>query len=213
MAFHGSGKMTITRWDRAEPDDSRAVQSIHDGTARWLVLLACVLSLCGGLTLTAAAAEPVSFPGAGPAAVVTLTGTFYQAAGAKPQAVVLLHTCGGLSPHEYALADWFVSKGHDALVVDSFGPRHVTNVCNHPAAPRRTIAPLTRFSPSPGSGHVPMWMPAGLPSSVGRMAAARRWPPTWRSWCGMRRSPARASAPRSPCIRRAANPALICQGA
>ncbi len=76
----------------------------------------------------AAAAEPVSFPGIGPSASVTLTGTFYQAAGehaagTRAPAVVLLHTCGGVQPHEYAWAEWFAGHGYSALVVDSFGPR------------------------------------------------------------------------------------------
>jgi dienelactone hydrolase len=80
----------------------------------------------------AATAEPVTFPGAGPAATVTLSASFYRAAGARTPAMVLLHTCAGLTAHEHDWAAWFVANGYSALVVDSFGPRRVINVCNHP---------------------------------------------------------------------------------
>lgn len=103
---------------------------------RVAMMAACLLAAWCGEPNAAAAAEPVSFPSVGPFASVTLTGAFYQAAGTRAPAVVLLHTCGGISPHEYAWADWFVSKGYSALVVDSFRPRGVSNLCG-----RRGAAP------------------------------------------------------------------------
>ncbi len=101
---------------------------MHTPTCRLVALAACLLAVWA---TACRAAEPVSFPGAGPAASVTLIGTFYRAAGARVPAVVLLHTCGGVQPHEYAWADWFVSQGYSALVVDSFRPRGVSNICGH----------------------------------------------------------------------------------
>jgi len=102
------------------------------------MLAACLLAAWCGEPNAAAAAEPVSFPGVGPSASVTLTGTFYQAAGTRTPAVVLLHTCSGVQPHLYAWAEWFAGKGYSALVVDSFGPRRVTSLCGHPGAPTPT---------------------------------------------------------------------------
>lgn len=62
---------------------------------------------------------------------VTLTARLMLPAGAGPfPAMVLLHTCAGLTGTFIDnWAAWFVSKGYAALVVDSFGPRHVRNVC------------------------------------------------------------------------------------
>lgn len=75
-------------------------------------------------------AENVTFPSLGTQASVVLTATLYHPAGAGPfPAMVLLHTCAGLGPHEDDWAKWFAEHGYLALVVDSFGPRGVRNVC------------------------------------------------------------------------------------
>ena len=44
-------------------------------------------------------------------------------------AVVVLHGCNGVSPHTRAWARRLVSWGYAALIVDSFRPRGITNVC------------------------------------------------------------------------------------
>jgi dienelactone hydrolase len=46
-------------------------------------------------------------------------------------AVVVMHGCSGISPSTYAWARRLASWGYAALVVDSFGPRGVKNVCGH----------------------------------------------------------------------------------
>jgi dienelactone hydrolase len=46
-------------------------------------------------------------------------------------AVVVMHGCNGISPGTYTWARRLASWGYAALVVDSFGPRGVKNVCGH----------------------------------------------------------------------------------
>jgi dienelactone hydrolase len=45
-------------------------------------------------------------------------------------AVVVLHGCNGVSPHTRGWARRLVSWGYAALIVDSFRPRGMDNVCN-----------------------------------------------------------------------------------
>jgi hypothetical protein len=66
---------------------------------------------------------------------VQLTGQLYQPAGGGPfPAVVFLHGCAGIDPVQghwaYRLQQW----GYVVLLVDSFGPRGVTNLCASPVA-------------------------------------------------------------------------------
>ncbi len=74
--------------------------------------------------------SPVSFPTKASDGV-TLTGTLYEPPGltTRVPAVVVLHTCAGLGPNDGTWANWFAENGYVALVVDSFGPRHVGRVC------------------------------------------------------------------------------------
>ena len=71
----------------------------------------------------------VSFPSKDPG--VTLTGTLYQPPGltAPAPAVVVLHACDGIDDAAISWADWLAQNGYVALMVDSFGPRHVDRVC------------------------------------------------------------------------------------
>jgi hypothetical protein len=46
-------------------------------------------------------------------------------------AMVLLHGCGGVVPHDRVWAQQLVAWGYVAMLVDSFRPRGVDNVCNH----------------------------------------------------------------------------------
>jgi dienelactone hydrolase len=74
--------------------------------------------------------ENVTFPSLGAQASVVLTAALYHPTGAGPfPAMVLLHTCSGIAPYEGDWAKWFAERGYLALVVDSFGPRGVRNVC------------------------------------------------------------------------------------
>jgi dienelactone hydrolase len=89
-----------------------------------------------GLLLAAAiAATPVSFLSKN--GTTSLTGSFYSAGPAKLPAVVVLHTCAGIDDAMTDWAQWLAQSGYDALVVDSFGPRHVESVCGtHNVPPR-----------------------------------------------------------------------------
>ena len=52
------------------------------------------------------------------------------AAMASRSAVVLLHTCAGLSDHDTVWAERLVDWGHTVLVVDSLAPRDQTYLCD-----------------------------------------------------------------------------------
>jgi dienelactone hydrolase len=57
----------------------------------------------------------------------------YIPAGSGPfSAVVVLHGCDGVGPHYRAWARQLRDWGYAAMLVNSFGPRGVSNVCNHP---------------------------------------------------------------------------------
>ena len=73
--------------------------------------------------------SPVSFPSKD--AGVPLTGTLYEPVGLSAHAagVVMMHTCAGLDANLAAWGNWFAQNGYIALAVDSFSPRHVSNVC------------------------------------------------------------------------------------
>lgn len=59
-----------------------------------------------------------------------LSGRLFKPAGAGPfPAVILEHTCAGVSEHLRAWADEAVKRGYVAYVIDSFGPRGVLNAC------------------------------------------------------------------------------------
>ncbi|HTZ54438.1 MAG TPA: dienelactone hydrolase family protein [Candidatus Acidoferrum sp.] len=85
--------------------------------------------------------SPVSFPTKASDGVM-LTGTLYEPPGltSRVPAVVILHTCAGLSPNDASWGTWFAENGYVGLVVDSFGPRHVDRVCGSPAVPSRLRA-------------------------------------------------------------------------
>ena len=79
-------------------------------------------------------AEPVRFPSvavgnltAGP----EITGWLYRPSGAGPfPAIVLAHTCGGVSDQTEMWAKRLVSWGYVVVAPDSFGPRGEKNVCS-----------------------------------------------------------------------------------
>jgi dienelactone hydrolase len=106
-----------------------------------LALPAVVLALaaCGGVARSVDI--PRRPPAEGPAlAPAHLTGYVVRPEGTGPfGAVILLHGCSGLgletthrAPYHRNLewAEWYRSRGYVALILDSFGPRRLTNeVC------------------------------------------------------------------------------------
>ena len=59
-------------------------------------------------------------------------GELFVPPGAGPfPAVIVLHGCNGVSPHTRGWARRMASWGYAALVIDSFRPRGVVNVCNN----------------------------------------------------------------------------------
>jgi dienelactone hydrolase len=91
------------------------------------------LLLCTLIALTACAHTPLAFDaGASDGPGANAQGELFLPDGVGPfPAVVLLHGCDGVGPHYRAWARRLSSWGYAALLVDSFGPRHVTTVCNH----------------------------------------------------------------------------------
>ncbi len=82
-----------------------------------------------GLT-DAAGGDRVSFQSAASTSPVALIGYLYRPEGPGPfPAMVLLHTCAGLSTNQHQWGEWFRTRLYAALVVDSFSPRHQNNVC------------------------------------------------------------------------------------
>jgi dienelactone hydrolase len=81
-----------------------------------------------------AAAESVRFPSVAVGNVTAgpeITGWLYRPSGAGPfPAIVLAHTCGGVSEQTEMWAKRLVSWGYVVLAPDSFGPRGEKNVCS-----------------------------------------------------------------------------------
>lgn len=62
---------------------------------------------------------------------VPLRGYLARPDGDRPRAaIVLLHTCAGISEHERYWSDLLVSWGYVVLTVDSLGPRGVEYICD-----------------------------------------------------------------------------------
>src|SRR5688572_26468449 len=94
------------------------------------VLLAAAAAGCAG---------NVRFPGPTSDAK-TLTGSLFRPNGAGSfPAVVLLHTCGGIT-FEPDWAKWLAAEGYVALLVDSFRARGVMNTCSSGSAGPSTSA-------------------------------------------------------------------------
>jgi dienelactone hydrolase len=90
--------------------------------ATWLL---AVLLATAGCSATA-----VRFPNATPAAPLEIPATLVMPGGAGPfPAVVLLHGCHGVLPVTRRWARWFRDRGYAALVVDSWTPRRIDELC------------------------------------------------------------------------------------
>ena len=87
------------------------------------------------LVLLGGCATQVRFPSASQTRPVMLSAVVSRPEGAgRFPAMILLHTCGGLSSHELTWALWLNSRGYVTVAVDSFSPRGLSNACggNHP---------------------------------------------------------------------------------
>ena len=91
------------------------------------LLVVCVVSTARAQA--PAAPIDVTFPGVD--RTLALTGHLYRPEGSGPfPAVVLLHGCGGIALTHHGWAERLRRWGYVALLVDSFGPRGETNVCD-----------------------------------------------------------------------------------
>ncbi|MGH7384746.1 MAG: dienelactone hydrolase family protein, partial [Candidatus Rokuibacteriota bacterium] len=90
------------------------------------VTAATLLAGCAGLT----GPDTVRFPNVTPGAPLPIAGTLVRPAGPGPfPAVVQLHGCAGVEAQSLRWARWMADHGYVALVVDSFGPRHIAGDC------------------------------------------------------------------------------------
>ena len=100
------------------------------GAARSLVHLSAALLL--GLGGTAAQAQQaVRLPSADGKPPTALAATLFKPASAQgpARAVALFHGCGGVGMNVSRMAQRLAGQGIAALVVDSFGPRRITDAC------------------------------------------------------------------------------------
>ena len=89
-----------------------------------VALAGALASGCAG-TVASQRQIPVSLP-----RPATLTGDIHKPAGDGPfPALVLLHGCSGIQPNTLAWAQWLVSQGYVALVLDSFSGRGMKRLC------------------------------------------------------------------------------------
>jgi len=91
---------------------------------RWLFLLV----LFSAAPALAQQAVRVSVPE--PAGTVNLAAQLYRpSAPGRVPAVAIFHGCGGVGVNNTRMAGLLKDWGYAALVVDSFGARHMTDVC------------------------------------------------------------------------------------
>lgn len=95
---------------------------------RLLAIALALILVCGG-----ASAQSVRFPsvavGNSPAGP-EITGRMYRPAGTGPfPAIILAHSCAGVTPHTEIWGKRLASWGYVVLAPDSFGPRGEKSVC------------------------------------------------------------------------------------
>jgi dienelactone hydrolase len=97
-------------------------------TFRTALAAALLASMIGSVTAQHA---PLSFSDANVGALRSdQPGELILPQGSGPfPAVIVLHGCDGVSPHYRIWARWLASWGYAALIVDSFRPRGIANVC------------------------------------------------------------------------------------
>jgi hypothetical protein len=107
-------------------------------------------------------------------------------------AVVVLHSCIGMTGHFTGIADRLSSWGYVALAVDSFGPSGITDRCGVGAA-------ISRSMPTRRCATCRSWISSirpGWPFSANRWAANRRSLLSRETWLG--NISQNGFAPRSP---------------
>jgi len=117
----------------------------HSATWNVVLMLAMLVPGCtGGRGAEAAEFDKVAIPlldqGKPDSADTAVEGYLFKAAGTGPfPAIILMHGCDGME-WERRQATWqllkgyaerYVTHGYVALVLDSFAPRHVTNICGN----------------------------------------------------------------------------------
>ncbi|MDK2126528.1 dienelactone hydrolase family protein [Parachitinimonas caeni] len=98
-------------------------------------------------TLSTVAAETISFPAPNN---LTLSGEWFPAKAPPAPAVILAHGCAGLygtqntiHPRDAAMVEYLNERGYSVLMVDSFRPRGMKEICTTPIS-KRTISPTDR---------------------------------------------------------------------
>jgi dienelactone hydrolase len=95
---------------------------VHHGWSRFVAL--------GLGLLMVGCSQYVHFPSASLSQRDLLEGSLYRPQGDGPfPAMVLLHGCSGLGENALRWASWLKDEGYVALAVDSFAPRHISNIC------------------------------------------------------------------------------------
>jgi len=111
--------------------------------------LVCSLAVVVALALTGCASRGL-FPNATPGAPLMIPAVEFIPDGPGPfPAIVLLHTCHGVSASNFEWARWFRERGYDALVVDSWKPRGITKGGCTPRS--RDVANTERFDDAVGA--------------------------------------------------------------
>jgi len=113
------GMTSQTRMDIA----SRRITSVGI-----LLVAMAVLTVSGARGATA---PPVDVSFLDDARKLQLTGHLYEPDGPGPYpAVVMMHGCGGIGSNQHDWGRRLQAWGYVALIVDSFGPRGKTNICD-----------------------------------------------------------------------------------
>jgi dienelactone hydrolase len=99
-------------------------------------ILIALLLLTFGAAMSAAAADTVTFKSTSKTKGnerLMLTGNLTRPDGHGPfPAVVLLHGCQGITAHYQNWLERLAAWDYVALIVDSFGPRHISSDCSYP---------------------------------------------------------------------------------
>lgn len=116
------------------------------------MLMSMGRTVLGGLLavlLLSGCAGRVGFLNVAPDAPLWIPATLYRPPGPGPfPAVVLLHGCEGVSTSHHDWARWFREHGYVALIVDSWGPRGLSETCTFGG---RDVDRFARFDDATGA--------------------------------------------------------------
>lgn len=111
------------------------------------------------------ASGSLSFPNATPGKPLEVPAWEYRPEGAGPfPAVVLLHSCHGVSASTHDWGRWFRDQGYVALVVDSWGARGIGRGCD---ADTPELPPTERFDDAVGALRLLHGRPYVDPARIG----------------------------------------------